>query len=65
MCLHFSAKQTEDTPVFHRADPCCSKLHDSLNDVTKELVTHMEQSRDMLMNDKHGYKSETNGRWFV
>ena len=47
--LYFSDKtKAGPTPaVGPRADPCCMKLHDSLAVLTKELIMHMQKSRDM------------------
>ena len=47
--MYFSEKtKAYPTPaVGPRADPCCVKLHDSLSALTKELITHMQQTRDM------------------
>ena len=47
--MYFSEKTKADPKpaVGPRADPCCVKLHDSLSALTKELITHMQQTRDM------------------
>ena len=47
--VYFSGKTSAGTipAVGPRADPCCVKLHDSLAVRTKELITHMQQTRDM------------------
>ena len=47
--VYFSGKTNADMipAVGPRADPCCVKLHDSLAVLTKEVITHMQQTRDM------------------
>ena len=58
MCLHFSEKSKEEASVvLPTGDQCCLKLHESLQAVKKELVTHIEQSLDMFERTTRAFES--------